>query len=83
MDLVVYVPLLLPLWAAAGAWPLATRLPPDVATWLLTGAAVALAALSTAALGFLALTALLRIPPVASLGDLSVAVIRRDDPASL
>ncbi|HEX4256733.1 MAG TPA: M56 family metallopeptidase [Streptosporangiaceae bacterium] len=83
MDLVVYVPLLLPLCAAAGAWPLATRLPPQVATWLLTSAAVALAALSTAVLGFLALTAVLRIPLVASLGHLSAAVIRREDPASL
>src|ERR1700744_4832077 len=83
MNLVVYVPLLLPLCAAAGAWPLATRLPPRVATWLLTGAAVALAALSTAVLGFLALTAVLRIPLVASLAHLSAAVIRREDPASL
>ncbi|HEY2522251.1 MAG TPA: M56 family metallopeptidase [Streptosporangiaceae bacterium] len=83
MDLVVYVPLVLPLCAAAGAWPLATRLPPHVATWLLTTAAVALAALSTAVLGFLALTAALRIPLVASLGHLSAAVIRREDPASL
>src|SRR6201999_3346362 len=83
MDLVVYIPLLLPLCAAAGAWPLATRLPPGIATWLLTGAAVALAALSTAVLGFLALTAVLRIPLVASLGHLSVVVIRREDPASL
>ena len=83
MDLVVYIPLLLPLCAAAGAWPLATRLPPRVATWLLTGAAVALAALSTAVLGFLALTAVLRIPLVASLAHLSAAVIRREDPASL
>jgi hypothetical protein len=83
VDLVLYVPLLLPLCAAAGAWPLATRLPPQVATWLLTAAAVALAALSTAVLGFLALTAVLRIPLVASLGHLSGAVIRREDPASL
>lgn len=83
MDLAVYLPLLLPLCAALGAWPLAARLPPMVATWLLTGAAVALAALSTAVLGILALTAVLRIPLVASLADLSVAVIRREDPASL
>ncbi len=83
MELAVYLPLLLPLCAAAGARPLATRLPPKVATWLLTGAAVVLAALSTAVLGFLALTAVLRIPLVASLGHLSAAVIRREDPASL
>jgi Zn-dependent protease with chaperone function len=83
VELAVYLPLLLPVCAAAGARPLATRLPPKIATWLLTGAAVVLAALSTAVLGFLALTAVLRIPLVASLGDLSAAVIRREDPASL
>jgi Zn-dependent protease with chaperone function len=83
VDRAVYLPLLLPLCAAAGAWPLATRLPPRIATWLLTGAAVTLAALSTAVLGFLALTAVLRIQPIASLGHLSEAVIRREDPASL
>jgi hypothetical protein len=83
MGLAVYLPLLLPLCAAAGAWPLATRLPPMLATWLLTGAAVALAALSTAVLGLLALTAVLRIPLVASLGHLSAAALGRADPASL
>jgi Zn-dependent protease with chaperone function len=83
VDLAVYLPLLLPLCASAGAWPLATRLPPTVATWLLTSAAVALGALSTAVLGLLALTAVLRIPLVASLGHLSAEVIRRDDPSSL
>src|SRR6202012_4169948 len=30
------LPLLLPLGAAAGAWPLAPRLPPRLASWLLT-----------------------------------------------
>jgi len=83
MDLAVYLPLMLPLCAAAGAWPLAMRLPPMVGTWLLTGAGVALAALSTAALGLLAFAGVLRIPLVASLGHLSAAVIRREDPASL
>ena len=83
MDLAVYLPLVLPLCAAAGAWPLAMRLPPMIGTWLLTGAGVALAALSTAALGLLAFTGVLRIPLVASLGHLSAAVIRREDPASL
>jgi Zn-dependent protease with chaperone function len=83
MGWAVYLPLMLPLSAAAGAWPLATRLPPAIATWMLTGAAVTLAALSSAVLGLLALTAVLRIPLVASVGDLSAAVIRREDPASL
>jgi Zn-dependent protease with chaperone function len=83
VDLDVYLPLLLPPVAAAGAWPLATRLPPRLGTWMLTGVAVALAALSTAVLAILALTAILRIPLVASAGHLSAAVIRREDPASL
>jgi Zn-dependent protease with chaperone function len=83
VDLAVYLPLLLPPVAAAGAWSLATRLPPRLGTWMLTGAAVTLAALSTAVLGILALTAILRIPLVASTGHLSAAVIRREDPASL
>jgi Peptidase family M48 len=80
---VIYLPLAVPLCAAAGARTIATRLPPQVATWLLTGAAVALAALSTAVLGLLALTAVLRVPLVATLGHMSVQVIRHKDPASL
>jgi len=83
VDLTAFLPLLLPLGAAAGAWPLATRLPPKLATWLLTSAAVALAALSTAILGILVVTAALRLPFIASIGHLSPAVIRREDPASL
>ena len=79
----IYLPLVVPLCAAAGARTIASRLPPQVATWLLTGAAVALAALSTAVLGLLACTAILRIPLVATLGHMSVQVIRRNDPASL
>ena len=83
MGLFAYLPLLLPLCAAAGARPIAAHLPPALATWLLTGVAVALAAMSTAVLGLLALTAVLRIPLVASVAHLSATVIRRDDPASL
>ena len=79
----IYLPLVVPLCAAAGARTIASRLPPQVATWLLTGAAVALAALSTAVLGLLACTAILRIPLVATLGHMSVQVFRRYDPASL
>ncbi len=81
--MLIYLPLAAPLLAAAGARPIASRLPPQAATWLLTAAAVALAGLSTAVLGLLALTAVLRIPLVAALGDMSAQVIRRHDPASL
>jgi hypothetical protein len=83
VHFLIYLPLAAPLLAAAAARPIAGRLPPQAATWLLTAAAVALAGLSTAVLGLLALTAILRIPMVADLGDLSEEVIRNHDPASL
>jgi hypothetical protein len=83
MHLAVYLPLLMPLLAAAAAGPLAGRLPPAAATWLLAGSAVALAAASSAVLGLLALTALVRIPLVGAAGEMSVQVISRNDPASV
>jgi Zn-dependent protease with chaperone function len=83
MHLAVYFPLVMPLIAAAGAGPLARRLPPVAATWLLAGSAVALAAASSAVLGLLALTALVRIPLVGAAGEMSVQVISRNDPASV
>lgn len=83
MHLAIYLPLAIPLAAAVGARPIASRLPPQIATWLLTSAAVALAGLSTAVLALLASSAVIRIPLVAALGDMSVQVVRRNDPASL
>ncbi len=59
MHLVVYLPLFVPLLAAAAARPLAERLPPVAATWLLALSALALAAASGAVLVMLALTALI------------------------
>src|SRR6202035_5346896 len=56
MHLAVYFPLVMPLLAAAAAGPLARRLPPVAATWLLARSAVALAAASTAVLGLLVVT---------------------------
>jgi hypothetical protein len=73
--LVIYLPL--------GARPLAGRLPPAAASWLLAGSALALAAASSAVLGLLALTALLRIPLAAAAGGMSVRVLSQDAPASL
>ena len=70
MHLAVYLPLVLPLLAAAAARPLA-RLPPAAAAWLLVLSALALAAASSAVLGMLALTALVRIPLVDSLAGMS------------
>ena len=83
MHLLVYLPLAVPLLAAAAAWPLAERLPPVSATWLLTGSAVALAAASSAVLGMLALTALVRVPLIEVLGKMSGQVISSGDPASV
>ncbi|MFI6686421.1 M56 family metallopeptidase [Streptomyces sp. NPDC050485] len=81
MHLAVYLPLLLPLFAVPAARPLADRLEPRLATWLLTVGAVVLAAGSTTVLGLLALAGLVRIPSVAELAHLSPAVLHRDDPA--
>ena len=83
MHLAIYLPLVMPLLAAVAAWPLAERLPPATATWLLVLSSVALAAASSAVLGMLALTAVVRIPLVDSLGEMSGQVISRDDPASV
>jgi hypothetical protein len=51
MRLLVYLPLLIPALAAVAARPLAARLEPREATWLLTVATVALAGCSTVAPG--------------------------------
>jgi len=83
VSLPLYVPLVVPPFAALAARPIAGRLPPAAATWLLTGSALVLAVTSSAVLGLLAMTAVARIPLVAGLGHLSVQVMVRDDPASL
>jgi Zn-dependent protease with chaperone function len=83
MHVLVYLPLMLPAIAALAARPLADRLPPAIATWLLAGSAVALAVASCAVLGLLALTALVRIPLAAAAGHWSLVVVSREDPASL
>src|SRR5206468_8129501 len=80
MDLLVYLPLLIPALATVAARPLAARLEPRLATWLLTATAVALAAFSTVALALLAASALARVPVLATLGDYSQPVLRRGDP---
>lgn len=82
MHVAVYLSLMLPVPAAVSARWLAARLDPRVATWLLTAAAVLLAATSGIALTALAATAIGRIPLVAALGHWSVQVLRRDTPAS-
>ena len=83
MHLAVYLPLVMPLLAAAAARPLAGRLPPAAATWLLAGSSVVLVAASSAVLGLLTLTALVRILLVGGAGEMSEQVIRHGDPASV
>ncbi len=83
MHLAVYLPLLIPALAALAARPAADRLPPAAATWLLAGSSLALAAASSAVLGLLALTALVRVPFVDALANMSAQVMNRSDPASL
>ncbi len=83
MRVAVYLPLLAPVLAAVSARWLAGRLHPRVATWLLTSTAIGLALASGLALSALAATAVGQIPLLGALGDWSVGVLRRDDPASL
>lgn len=83
MHLLAYLPLLFPLPAALAARPLAERLEPRVATWLLTGGALALAALSWAALGVLVAAGLVRLPLAGLVGHFSPSTVRAGDPFSL
>ena len=76
----LYLPLVIPALAGAAARPLAARLEPRHATWLLTTAAVALAACSLAALALLAAYAAARAPFLAAAGDYSQQVMRRGTP---
>lgn len=77
------IPLVIPLAAALAARPLADRLPPAAATWLLAVSALALALASSAVLGLLALSALVRVPFVDAAGHLSVRAISRHDSVSV
>lgn len=83
MGIAVYLPLVVPLIAALAARPLAERLPPRTAAWLLTVGALTLAGASSAVLGLLALAAAVRIPVVDAIGGMSLNAVSRDDPASL
>ncbi|MGH3294533.1 MAG: M56 family metallopeptidase [Trebonia sp.] len=83
MHFAVYLPLVVPVFAALAARPVADRLPPAAATWLLAASALVLALASSAVLGLLALSALVRIPVVDALGHLSGPVIRSSDAVSV
>jgi hypothetical protein len=82
MHLLVYLPLLFPVPAALAARPLGERLAPWLATWLLTACALALAALSCAALGVLVAAGLVRLPLAALAGGWSLATVRVGDSVS-
>jgi len=84
MHFLIYVPIVVSALSALVAWPLAERLPPRTATWLLTISAVVVAGTSCAALGLLAMAAAMRLPMVDALGGMSLRyVIRAEGPASL
>ncbi|WP_316527058.1 M56 family metallopeptidase [Kitasatospora brasiliensis] len=72
MMLSVWVPLLLPFLAAPLARRLAEALPPRAAAWMLAGSAAVLAGGTLCSLGLLAAAGLLQLPPVATLGHLSL-----------
>ncbi len=83
MRVMVFLPLIVPVLAAAGARPLAERLPPRTATWLLTLSSVVLAVASGAVLGLLALAGAISLPVFASLGRLSAPAMSHVDAAPL
>lgn len=83
MDVTIYLPLIVPVIAALASRPVADRMPPAAATWVLTATALLLACLSCAVLGLLAFSALDRLPVVAQIGHLSARVIRRSDAVPL
>jgi Zn-dependent protease with chaperone function len=76
------LPLLGPALAGLAARPLAGRMEPRQAVWLLTLVSVALAACSTVALALVAAYAAIRLPALAAAGDYSLLTIRRGDPIS-
>jgi Zn-dependent protease with chaperone function len=81
MDALVYLPLVVPFLAGAAARPLAERLPPRTATWLLAASAVVLAGASWAVLGLLALAAAFQVPRIDLAGDIPQHAMSRTDPA--
>jgi Zn-dependent protease with chaperone function len=78
--LALLLPLVIPALASAAARPLAHRLEPRQATWLLCAAAVVLAGCAAAALALAAGFAAARLPVLAALGDYSLAPFSTRDP---
>jgi len=75
-----YLPLLLSAVFAVAAPVSARRLPPHLATWLLSAGGLVAAAASSASLGLLALDALAQNPLLAARGQWSGAVLRQHAP---
>jgi Zn-dependent protease with chaperone function len=82
LHLLPYLTLLLPIPAVLAARPLAELLEPRAATWVLTVCALALAALSTAALGILAGAGVMRLSLAAWAGHWSASTVRAGDPVT-
>jgi Zn-dependent protease with chaperone function len=78
-----YLPLLLAALFSAAAPVIARRLPPPIATWLLSIGGLVAAAGSIAVLGFLAFTLLGRAPLLAEQGHWSPTALRHDDPVAV
>jgi Zn-dependent protease with chaperone function len=83
MLVAIYLPLVIPLFAAVAARSLVDRLSPTAAAWLLAASALALALASSAVLGVLALSALIRLPVIETIGHLSRSVVARGDVVSV
>jgi beta-lactamase regulating signal transducer with metallopeptidase domain len=83
MHVFVWLPLAISAIAALTARPLADRLPPRTATWLLAASAVILAGASCGVLGLLALAAAVRIPFVDAAAGMSMRAVNSSDPASV
>ncbi len=79
----VYLPLLLSAAFALAAPVLARRLPPHVATWLLSGGGLVAAAGSSAALALLAFDGLAQTPLLATQGQWSPSLLRHHDPRAV
>jgi peptidase M48-like protein len=83
MQVEPYLPLLLAALFSAAAPVIARRLPPAIATWLLSLGGLVAAAGSIAVLGFLSFTLLGRTPLLATQGHWSPAALRHDDPVAV
>ena len=78
-----YLPLVLAALFGAAAPVIARRLPPPIATWLLSIGGLVAAAGSVAVLGFLAFTLLGRAPLLATQGHWSPTALQHADPVAV